>query len=157
MGKITRDLIEYNGIEMCSHNSLSSFKQMNTDYVFCLPDAKPDIEQIIKVWIDACVISSKLVKTPVGTSLEGQTVTGYKLLISADISLKFQYVACDTTQTIHSAHTVFPISGYIVLPENFNPSSAVRPYISIEDIFSEQMDCRCIYSNITMMFLGDVC
>ncbi len=157
MDKITRDLIEYYGIDTCPYKDLPHFNQINTDYVFCIPDVKPDIEQIVKVFAKGCVVETEIVKTPKGTSLEGQNITGYKLLVCGDINLKVEYVACDKTQSIHSAHTIFPFCGYVVLPENVNPNAIIKASISIEDIFSEQIDCRCIYNNITMMIIADVC
>lgn len=157
MGKVVRDLIEYNGISMSAYKNMPNFKQMNKDFMFCIPDAKPDIEQIIRVWVDGCVIGTQLVKTPVGTSLEGQTVTGYKLLVAGELNLKVQYVACNTVQSVHTAHTTFPFCADVVLPADTNPNAIVRASIAIEDIFSEQLDCRCIYNNITMMIVADVC
>lgn len=157
MAKVMRDLIEYNGINKCPYKNLPNFKQVNTDYIFCIPDQKPDIEQIVRVWADACVVDTMLVKTPVGTSLEGQNITGYKLLISGDVTLKIEYVACEATQSVHTAHTKFPFCGYVVLPEDININAIINASVSIEDIFSEQMDLRCIYNNITMMLIADIC
>lgn len=157
MGTIQRDLVSYNGISSCQYKDLANFRQLNTDYVFCIPDQKPDIEQIVKVWADACVIDSEVIKTPVGTSLEGQNLTGYKLLVCGEIKLKVEYVACERTQSLHTAHTVFPFCGYVVLPKDINPNSIIKASVAIEDIFSEQMDLRCIYNNVTMMIIADVC
>lgn len=157
MSKITRDLVDYHGINTCPYKDLPNFNQINTDYVFCIPDVKPDIEQIVKVFADSCVVETEIVKTPIGTSLEGQNITGYKLLVCGDIHLKVEYVACNTSQSVHSAHTKFPFCGYVVLPKNTNPNAIIKASIAIEDIFSEQMDCRCIYNNITMMVIADVC
>lgn len=157
MGKVIRDLIEYNGISTCKYSNLKNFKQINVDYIFCIPEQKPDIEQIVRVWADGCVVNTHLVKTPIGTSLEGQNVTGYKLLISGDISLKVEYVACEPTQPVHTAHTKFPFCGYVVLPKDTNPNAVINAGVDIEDILSEQIDLRCIYNNITMMLIADVC
>jgi hypothetical protein len=157
MGKINRELIEYNGISECPYTDLPNFKQVNTDYIFCIPDQKPDIEQITKVWVDGCIIDTEIIKTPEGTSLEGQNLTGYKLLVCGDINLKIQYVACESSQGVHNAHTTFPFCGYVVLPKDIGPNAIVKASIAIEDIFSEQMDLRCIYNNITMLIIADVC
>lgn len=157
MGIISRDLIEYNGISTCHYENLPNFKQVNIDYIFCIPNQKPDIEQLVRVWADACVIDTEVIKTPIGTSLEGQNMTGYKLLVCGDISLKIEYVACELTQSVHTAHVKFPFSGYTVLPGDINPHSLIKASVSIEDIFSEQIDLRCIYNNITMMIIVDVC
>lgn len=157
MSSNRRGLIEYNGINACSYENLPHFKQMNTDFTFCIPVQKPNIEQISKVWAKACILNQKIVKTPKGTSLEGQHVTGYKLMIQGDIEYKVEYVADVATQSLHTAHTTIPFCGYIVLPKKFNTSSFVSASALIEDIYSEQIDTRCIYNNITLMLIADIC
>ncbi|MEG0857421.1 MAG: DUF3794 domain-containing protein [Terrisporobacter sp.] len=157
MENIQKNLILYNGISNCKPSNIQYFNQINIDFTLCLPKQKPDIDQITKVWIDTCIVESEIIKTPIGTSLEGQILTGYKLLVCGDIKLKIEYIACDTTQSVHSAHTVIPFCEYIVLPTNTNPNTLINPSIIVEDIFSEQLDCRCIYNNITMMLIANIC
>lgn len=157
MGKVNQDLIEYNGISSCIYGDISYFKQFSVEHVFCIPKEKPNIEQIIKVWGEACILDKEIINTPVGTSVEGQSITGYKLLVCGDISLKIEYVACEPTQSVHTAHSKFPFCGYIVLPKDTNLNAIIKATVSIEDIFSEQMDLRCIYNNITMIIVADIC
>lgn len=156
MGKIIRDLVEYYGISDCL-SSIETFNQINIDYIFNIPIQKPDLEQILKVWVDPCIVSKKIVKTPKGISLEGQKVTGKKLLVCGDMSIKIEYVACNATQGVHSAHTKFPFCAYVVLPESFNENAIVNVSVAVEDVDSHQMDLRSIYNNITMMVIADIC
>ncbi|MGL4992073.1 MAG: SPOCS domain-containing protein [Sarcina sp.] len=157
MAKILRDLIEYNNINQTCLENIENFKQTNLDCVFCIPVKKPNIEQITKVWVDTCIKCEKLVKTPVGISLEGQRVTGYKYLIEGSMYLKIEYVALDNEQSLHTADTEVPFCSYVVLPENFNKNALITPNILIEDINSTQMDSRCIYNNITFISIVDIC
>lgn len=157
MAKILRDLIEYNNISQACLENIENFKQTNLDCVFCIPVKKPNIEQITKVWVDPCIKCEKLVKTPIGTSLEGQRVTGYKYLIEGSMYLKIEYVALETEQSLHTADTEVPFCAYVVLPEDFNKNALITPSILIEDINSTQMDSRCIYNNITFMAIVDIC
>ena len=157
MGSVFRDLIEYNNInEKCVHH-VENFRQTNIDYVFCIPVQKPDIEQITKVWVEPCIKCEKLVKTPVGRSLEGQVVTGYKYLVEGYITLKIEYVALEACQSLHTAHTEIPFCSYVVMPKGLNVNSLLVPTVVIEDINSVQMDARCIYNNITFMTIVDIC
>ncbi|MGL4450021.1 MAG: SPOCS domain-containing protein [Sarcina sp.] len=157
MAKIFRDLIEYNNINDHCVKHVENFRQSNLDYVFCIPVQKPDIEQIVKVWAEPCIKCGKLVITPVGTSLEGQTVTGYKYLMEGSITLKVEYVALETSQSLHTVQTEVPFCSYVVLPKDFNKNTIITPSVLIEDINSTQMDCRCIYNNITFMAIVDLC
>ena len=151
-----RNLIEYHGITTCKYEDMPYFKQVNVDYTFCVPPQKPDIEQIVRVWATPSIKEKKIVNTPKGISLEGQQVTGYKLMVAGDIEYKVQYVANETTQSLHTAHTTYPFCGYVVLPEKFNPNTMIEASVAIEDIYSDQMDLRCIYNNITMMVIVDL-
>ena len=157
MSSITRNLIEYHGISACNYEQMPYFKQINVDYTFCVPSQKPDIEQVVRVWVTPCIVEKKIVKTPIGTSLEGQQVTGHKLMVSGDIQYKVQYVANETTQSLHTAHTTYPFCGYVVLPEKFSLNTIISASVAVEDIYSDQMDLRCIYNNITMMIIADIC
>ncbi|MGL5086328.1 MAG: DUF3794 domain-containing protein [Clostridium sp.] len=157
MGTKMRGLIEYNGINTCNYESMPNFKQLNIDFTFCVPGQKPDIEQIVKVWAKPCIVEQRLVKTPIGTSLEGQTVTGHKMMVVGDIDYKVEYVALEATQSLHTAHGTFPFCGYIVLPDGFNVNSVMSSSVAVEDIYSDQLDTRCIYNNITMMLIADLC
>lgn len=157
MSKVERDLIEYIGVEYCPVKNKKNFNQINIEQVFCIPSQKPDMEQINKIWAKGYVDNYEVVKTPVGTSVEGQIMTGYKLLVCGDIKLKVEYVALEETQSVHTAHMTFPFCAYVVLPGDVNKNSRINTSILIEDIFSEQMDERCIYNSITMMVIADIC
>lgn len=156
MSSVVRGLIEYNGIDTCVKNSIKNFRQVNFESTFCVPCQKPDIEQIIKVDAKTSILKYEIVETPVGVSLEGQEVTGYKLLICGDISYKVQYVADEPTQSVHTFHKCVPFCGYIVLPKKFNKESYINPSALIEDISMEQIDERCVYSNITVLLVVDI-
>ena len=156
MGKFTRDLIEYDGVDTCSYEDISTFKQFNSDYKFMLPIEKPDIEQLIKVKAKATIEHHEVIKTPIGTSLEGQRVTGFKLLVAGDINIKYEYIASDPTQSIYSVSRNFPFCDYVVLPEDFNMSTMIFPAVSLEDIFSEQLDNRSVYNNLTIIVVVEV-
>lgn len=157
MDNTQRNLIEYRGIYKCPIKNNNNFNQINLEEVFCIPNQKPDMEQINKVWAEGVILDYKIVKTPIGTSLEGQVATGYKLLVCGDLKMKVEYVACEAMQTVHTAHNSFPFCAYAVLPESININTRITPNIVIEDIFSEQIDGRCIYNNITMMLIIDLC
>lgn len=156
MATVMRNLIQYSGIDTCNYTN-GTFKQFNVDNTFCVAVIKPDIEQIIKVWANAKICNYKIIKTPKGKSLEGQTLTGYKLIIMGEVEMKYEYVALEKEQSTHISHNVIPFCEYVVMPKEFNPISLTSPTILIEDIHSEQLSNRCIYSNITMMLNADIC
>lgn len=151
--KVKRGLIEYSKIDTCPTKSKSMFKQINLENTFCIPDQKPNIEQIDKVWVEGEIIDYEIVKTPVGESLEGQKLTGYKVLVCGEIKLKFQYTANETTQSVHTVHNCYPFCAYVVLDEKTNMRTRLYPSLLIEDVFAEQMGSRCIYTNTTLLVI----
>lgn len=162
MAKFVRDLIEYAGIDSYSDNTCTiedtkNFKQTNIDLQLCLPECKPDIEQVVRVKIDKEIINTKIIKTPVGTSLEGQIVTGYKALVMADLIVKVTYVADRCSQSVHSFHVTIPFCEYVVMPKGFNTLGVVTPDIYIEDIYISQCDERCLYASTTIMTVVEPC
>lgn len=157
MNKMQRELIEYNGISSYPTKNKKNFNQVNIEETFCIPRQKPDMEQINKVWAKGVIVNYEIVRTPVGISMEGQSVTGFKLLICGDIKFKVEYVSSEEMQSVHTVHTDFPFCAYVVLPKEFNANACIKPNIIIEDILSEKIDNRCIYTNITMMLLVDIC
>lgn len=156
MATVMRNLVQYEGVESCIHTE-GNFKQFNVDNTFCIPMVKPDIEQLVKVWAKVKIHSHKLIKTPVGESLEGQVLNGYKLILMGEISMKYEYVSLTKEQSVHTAHNTVPFCTYIVMPKDFNPVSSILPLLWIEDIYSEQLNNRCVYSNITIMASAEIC
>ncbi|MGL5416307.1 MAG: SPOCS domain-containing protein [Clostridium sp.] len=156
MSAVMRNLIQYEGIEGCNYIN-GNFKQDNIENTFCIPLVKPDIEQIVKVWGKAKINKYKIIKTPIGKSLEGQVLTGYKVLVMGEVKMKYEYVALEKEQSVHTAHNIVPFCSYVVMPEDFNPVATAFPTVLMEDIDSQQLNNRCIYSNITLMFNVEVC
>lgn len=162
MGTFVRDLIEYQGVDLmdakdCVLSATTSFKQATIDVNLCVPEEKPDIEQVVKVVIKKKVVKYKIVKTPKGTSAEGQIVTGNKLLVMGDIILKINYVADEETQSMHSFHVTIPFCEYVVLPVGFKGLSIVAPEIYIEDLYVKQQNSRCLFGNVTLLTVADLC
>ena len=152
----TRKLIEYYGICKCESNNIKNFTQVNKEYILKIPLCNPDIDEITKVWVKVCEDDVELIKTPCGKSVEGQILTGNKLLVCGRINLKIQYISCSSQQSIHTAIEEIPFCGTIVLPKGFNKYAYKKVTICVEDIFSQKLDSRNIYNNITMIFIADI-
>lgn len=158
MSSVIRNLIEYSNNNVdCIPLDVDSFKQINVDNQVCIPVQKPNIEQIVKVTSSAEITNTRVIKTPKGTSLEGVTLTGHKLIVEGVITQKVQYVADVSVQSIHTVHFDTNFITYIVLPEWFNPCSFVIASAFIEDVVAHQENCRCIYLNNTLLITADIC
>lgn len=157
MISVTRDLVEYYGISDCLSLDSNNFKQINVEDEVCLPIQKPDIEQIVKVHSSTKIKNSKVIRTPVGTSLEGVKLTGHKLIVEGELTQKIQYVADCMEQSVHTAQFTTPFISFIVLPEDFCTTSYVSVSSYIEDIYTNKLNCRCLYLNTTLLLTADIC
>jgi hypothetical protein len=155
MANFVNNLIEYAGIADVLPCAPSAFKQFNVQENVCLPCAKPDIEQITKVMAEVVIICTRVIKTPVATSLEGQNLTGWKVIVEGEVRQKVEYVADEPTQSVHAAHFVMPFSTFVVLPECYQPGTPLVVTGYIEDIFAQQINKRCIFKNITILVTAE--
>jgi hypothetical protein len=149
------NLIEYAGIADVLPTAPHAFKQFTVQENVCIPEAKPDIEQITRVMAEVRITSTKVIKTPVATSLEGQILTGWKLIVEGEVNQKVEYVADEPTQSVHAAHFSVPFSTFIVLPATYVPGTPLHVTGYIEDIYAKQIGKRCIFKNITILAVAE--
>jgi hypothetical protein len=164
MASIVKNLIEYVGISSpCQLPDLNpacaAFKEFTVEENLTIPVAKPDIEQIVRVMAEATITSTKVIKTPIGCSVEGQILTGWKVIVEGVINQKIEYVADEPTQSVHAAHFKVPFSTFIVLPPDpcFTKDKVVNVIPYIEDIFIKQMDKRHMFKNVTLLLHAIYC
>lgn len=155
MANFVNNLIEYAGVADNLPEAPKAFKQFNVQETMCIPTAKPDIEQIIKVMAEVIITSTRVIKTPKATSLEGQILTGYKLIVEGEVRQKVEYVADEPSQSVHAAHFNMPFSTFIILPEDFVIGTPLVVTGYIEDIYAQQIDKRCIFKNITVLLTAE--
>ena len=159
MATILKDLIEYDGAtqQLPQFNEpVAAIKEFNVEELFDIPPAKPDIELILKVKSELVILSTKVIKTPIGKSLENQTLTGWKLIVEGELRQVIQYVADERCQSIHGAHSNVPFSTFIVLPPDFEENQCVSVDGYIEDIYAEQIGTRKIFKNITILLVAQI-
>lgn len=140
------------------------FTEIAIPETVCIPCAKPDMEELVSVALDAQVISTRLVRTAIGTSNEGQILTGYKLIIELKLRQKVKYIADEPTQSVHAAHFEKTVSSvFVVVPPSIIVGGVtypiedlfhqnrlvVTPYI--EDIYAKPLNKRCVFKNITVL------
>lgn len=157
MKSVTRNLVEYSYDNQCLPLDSCSFKQLNVDTTVCIQECKPDIEQILKISSSVKIGYHKIIKTPIGKSLEGAVLTGRKVIVEGSIEQRIQYIACEDIQSIHVCNFVTPFLTYIVIPEDFNCCGDIVVSGFIEDVTAELESCRQIYINNTIFISAEVC
>lgn len=125
-----------------------------------IPQDNPDIDNVISLNVYPRIISSKLVETEIGISNDGQSLSGYKLMVEVEIKEKLKYASKNSDQSIHgisferiikSVFIVVPgtVNGYRVCDLVRKKQIIVRPYI--EDVYVTIKDNRSIFQNIIIL------
>ncbi|EJO5349531.1 hypothetical protein NRP93_003711 [Clostridium botulinum] len=160
MSKIMRNLVEYIGIADTLPTNPKYFKELTVQEDLVIPMQKPDIEQLVGVIVEAEVISTRLVETKKGVSDEGQNLSGCKLIIGLKLHEKVKYVADEPTQSVHVAEYESKYkSVFVVVPCEIDGTDVceivrknkINVNVYIEDIYTEMVDCRNIFENITLL------
>lgn len=77
--KLIDNLIEVIGVSDNLPVYSRYFKQFQVHEICSIPTEKPDIEQILRLFVDVEILSTKIISTSQGISNEGQILTGKKL------------------------------------------------------------------------------
>ena len=150
MASTVKNLIEISGLADSLPANSTVFKQFTVQETLELPEAKPDIEQIVKVIAQVEITSTRLITTGTGKSLEGQILTGLKLIVEGEIRQKIEYVADECTQPVHAAHFNVPFSTFIVIPKTHNIGEPILITPYIEDLYVELIGKRTIFKNVIL-------
>lgn len=127
--------------------------------VLCVPEQKPDIEQLISITSMVEILSQRVVKTPVLKlttgdkpieNKEGIVTTGRKLVIEGVLHQKVIYTAAVESQSVHTAEFDVPFSAFIILPVNTKLTTKYAVDVCIEDIFVSHLTKRQIFKNVTL-------
>ncbi|MGL4912107.1 MAG: hypothetical protein ACRC3Y_06675 [Romboutsia sp.] len=157
MANIMRDGILYNGIDEYIPENIDSFSQMNVDKVLNITEDIPDIDEILKVTIESKIKNNKIVKTAIGKSLEGQKLTGYKLLSEGEFNLRIDCCADDSMSSIYTFKDKVFFNNSTTLPSESNLNSKIYDHIYIEDIYAQKLSAREILVNISFIFIAETC
>ena len=155
MASIVRDLVEIVGIADAFPTAPTAFTQISVMETLIIPAAKPDVEQILKILIEAKITSTRIVATPIGTAVGGLKLTGTKLIVEGILRQKMTYVANVPDQAVHAAEFNLPFSTFMVLPTLTIPVTPglvnqiqVEPFI--EDVYVNWENPRTILTNVTL-------
>lgn len=147
---------------MLTSEDETTWTQIFIPEVLCIPDQKPDIEQLMSVTSVPEIFSQRVVKTPVSGTVdgsgnfipdsnqEGTNITGRKLVVEGLLKQKVIYTAAVEQQSVHSAHFDVPFSAFIILPYNTPLTQKYKIEACIEDIFVCRITARQVFKNITL-------
>ncbi|MGL4914179.1 MAG: hypothetical protein ACRC3Y_17285 [Romboutsia sp.] len=157
MSNVMRDGVLYSGIDDYIPENIDSFTQMNVDKILNIDKNMPDIDEILKVNVESNIKNKNIVKTAIGISLEGQKLTGYKLLSEGEFNIRIDCCADDTVSSIYTFRDSIFFNNSTTLPRESNLNSKIYENIYIEDIYSQKLSQREILINISFIFIAEAC
>lgn len=113
-------------------------RELCNTYNLCIPSNKPDMENLLQVFIDALTLQTKKICTH----------NEMKLFIDAVLCVKILYVADTSCQSVHSESFKIPFCSFIPIPKNMNNVTAE---IYIEEAFIRQLNSRSFYISTLMI------
>lgn len=145
--------------------SLAYFKEELLSETIEIDYIKPDIENVLDLLITPEIVSYKIVNTQVGISNEGQSLTGYKLVVEVKIHGKITYIANDCTQSVHGQSFDTMKSIFVVIPSSVGEVDScdivragrlqVTPYLELAKY--RKLDCRKISTCIMLLVNVTMC
>lgn len=130
---------------------INTFKQISIDGNLCIPTVKPDMEEINDIKVSAKILKTHVITTPQIISNEGQSLSGYKLILRGVLNHIIEYTSDTPEQSVHSAHYNIPFSTFVILPKNYIVGSKVDAEAIVEDIYFKMLTPRCFFKNVTLL------
>lgn len=126
-----------------------TFKQFSVDSYLFIPKDKSAIEELLNVVTDVVVSKTRLINTIDKKSIEGQILTGNKLLIEGRLIQRVEYMAALAEQYVCSIQFSKPFSTYLILPNDYE-SEQIDLSVKIEDSYYKVTEKGSIFTNITL-------
>lgn len=129
---------------------IPTFKQFSVDQLITLPTCSPKIDTLLSCTIDTKVTHTEIITTPVGTSNEGQILTGKKLMVHGLILATLEYSAACASQSIHVFKQSIPFCNFVVIPATFDDPCDIKVNLVTEDVFYDNLSCDTIFLNLAL-------
>lgn len=89
MNGYKNDLIEYKGVADYIPKSIKSKKEFSIEEIIII---NKDIEEVLKVSVNGVCEDTRKIKTPKAISIDGIRLTGRKLLVNSNFSIRIEYI-----------------------------------------------------------------
>ena len=152
MSRIIRDAIYYDGISDYIPSDINCYTYKSIDKIITLKEDLPSIDEIINVKVIYNLKDKKVVKTATGTSLEGQVLTGLKLLSEGEFVIRIDYSNEELNGCIYTVKEKIYFNNAVDLNLSYSINSRIVENIYIEDIYVEKNNERELIANISYIF-----
>lgn len=125
-------------------------KQYVEEFCLCVPEVKPEIEEVNEIYINVDVQAARLI----------DTILGPKLIIEGKVEIKAVYTAYNRVQSVHSAHWERKFYNYVLFPcvkEKSCNLGIKNVFIGIEDVCVSSVKCRDLNLSVIFILCGSLC
>ncbi|SHJ45688.1 hypothetical protein SAMN02745163_02023 [Clostridium cavendishii DSM 21758] len=151
-----KNMIEYYGVSEYIPDNIKSFKQIIIEEKIVLPGSKPKAKELIKVGVFPNIINSRIIRTAVGTSLEGIELTGFKYCVDLGIRVRTDYIGSYEGESIFTTSNILKKHVSLILPKNFSYDSNIFPAVFVEDIYAELESEESILLITTLLVMAEI-
>jgi hypothetical protein len=127
------------------------YKQVNIYENIDLNNRCISNHQIQAAVVDFKVETKKIIDTIEGTSLEGQVLTGKKLLIIGNLNTKIFIKVCSYHKNGFWIEKCIPFSTFIIIPKDICEEDPIHIKYTIEDITAMIITCGKLFVSITLL------
>lgn len=151
-----KNMIEYCGISEYIPDNIKSFKQIIIEKKIEIPKSKPTAKELVKIGVFPNVVNSRVIRTAVGTSLEGVELTGFKYSVDLAVRVRNDYIGNYEGECVFTISDIIKDSVSIILPKTFSYDSHVFPSVFVADIYGELEGEEFILLTTTLLVMVDI-
>lgn len=150
---IDTNFIEYRGINApdCGFEDVITFKEFSVSEMLELPFESCNISSILRTSVNVNILNKKIFKTPVATSVEGQSLTGLKLGIEGEINAVITYISSIDNQSVNVLNYKSKFYVSTPIPSSMRSTQALGVNVYIESVNIQKLDEKMLSENLVLL------
>ena len=150
---IDTNFIEYRGINApdCGFDDVITFKEFSISEMLELPFDICNIHSILRTSVNVNILNKKTFRTPIATSVEGQSLTGLKLGVEGEISTVITYISNTNDQAVSVLNYKSKFYISTPVPNNIKTYQSLGVNVYIESINIQKLDQKMLSENLVLL------
>ncbi|WMJ80623.1 hypothetical protein RBU49_17750 [Clostridium sp. MB40-C1] len=132
-------------------NNPKAFKQFCIQDTFDLPLNKMNIEKILNVVVDVEIIDKFIIDTIIGMSIEGQRLSGKKIIVNGKIRYRVEYETTEESQVINTIEFEKNFSNHVMIENQKCDILQIKVIANAEYALVKQINERKILHNAVIL------
>lgn len=154
MKKSSKTNISYSVPNTSILENIDVFNHKTINKIIKLNDLFLDIDEILSLNIGYTLDDNKIVKTGKGVSIEGEELTGIKLLSEGKFTVRIDYCG-KNDGCIYTFRETIDFNNSLNIPHEWGYNKKINQHIYIEDVNCEKINEREVIVIINFIFAID--